>query len=152
MELDRRGIEAIIPHRPPFLLVDRILELESGARAVGLKQFTPDEDYFQGHFPGNPIVPGVLLIEALAQVGCVAILAMPANRGKLVYFAGIDNVRFKRPLRPGDAARLEVSLTKMRGRIGKGMARATVGDDLALEGELTFAIVDPPTHAQGPNA
>ncbi|MBI3743718.1 MAG: 3-hydroxyacyl-ACP dehydratase FabZ, partial [Chloroflexi bacterium] len=133
--------------RPPFLLVDRILELEPGVRAVGLKQFMPDEFYFKGHFPGNPIVPGVLMIEAMAQVGCVAILTMPEHRGKLVYFAAIDNVRFRRPTTPGDTARLEVSLTKMRGHIGKGAAKATVDGEPVVEAELTFAIVDQPAQA-----
>jgi len=149
MELDARGIEKVIPHRPPFLLIDRIVELEPGVRAVGLKTFAPTEPFFQGHFPGNPIVPGVLQIEALAQVGCVAILSVPDNRGKLVYFAAIDGVRFKRPVRPGDELRLEVHLVKSRGRIGKGAARATTGGQLVVEGELTFAVVDPPTAGPG---
>jgi len=147
MQLDTRQIQAIIPHRPPFLLVDSIVELEPGVRAVGLKQFTPDEFYFKGHFPGNPIVPGVLMIEAMAQVGCVAILTMPEYHGKLVYFAAIDAVRFRRPTRPGETARLEVALTKMRGRIGKGAAKASVGGDLVVEAELTFAVVDQPAEA-----
>jgi 3-hydroxyacyl-[acyl-carrier-protein] dehydratase len=144
MELDAKGVQAVIPHRPPFLLVDRIMELEPGIRAVGLKTFSPSEPFFQGHFPGNPIVPGVLQIEALAQVGCVAILSLPENKGKLVYFAAIDGVRFKRPVRPGDILRLEVSVVKSRGRIGKGSAKATLNGEVVVEGELTFAVVDPP--------
>ncbi len=147
MDLDAQGVQAVIPHRPPFLLVDRIVELEPGVRAVGLKTFAPSEPFFQGHFPGNPIVPGVLQIEALAQVGCVAILSLPENKGKLVYFAAMDGVRFKRPVRPGDPLRLEVSIVKSRGRIGKGAAKATLNGDLVAEGELTFAIVDPPAAA-----
>ncbi len=141
--LDSQKIQEIIPHRPPFLLIDRILEVTPGVRAVGIKTFTINEPFFAGHFPGNPIVPGVLMVEALAQVGCVAILTPPENKGKLVYFAGID-VRFKAPVRPGDMLRLEVTLTNIRGRIGKGAAKALVGENAVVEGELTFAIVDPP--------
>lgn len=141
--LDSQQIQEIIPHRPPFLLVDRILELEPGKRAVGIKNFTVNEAFFAGHFPGNPIVPGVLMVEALAQVGCVAILTMPENKGRLVYFAGIE-VRFKAPVRPGDTLKLDVTLTNLRGRIGKGAAKATVGESAVAEGELTFAIVDAP--------
>ncbi|MEE9285780.1 MAG: 3-hydroxyacyl-ACP dehydratase FabZ, partial [Dehalococcoidia bacterium] len=125
MGLDARQIQEIIPHRPPFLFIDQILELEPGSRAVGLKQFAFSEPFFQGHFPGNPIVPGVLILEALAQVGCVATLSVPENRGKLVYFAGLNGIRFRRPVMPGDRVRLEVSLTRTRGRIGKGAAKAT---------------------------
>lgn len=140
--LNTQEIMAIIPHRYPFLLVDTILELEPGARAVGEKLVTANEPQFQGHFPGNPIMPGVLIIEALAQTGAVAALSMPEHKGKLVLFAGVDGARFKRPVRPGDVLRLEVSLEKMRRSIGKGQGRATVGGQLACEAELLFAIVD----------
>ena len=149
MGLDARQIQEIIPHRPPFLFVDRILELEPGRRGVGLKEFTSEEPFFRGHFPGNPVVPGVLVIEALAQVGCVVTLSLPENRGKLVYFAGINGLRFRRPVMPGDGLRLEVSLTRTRGRVGKGSARATVDGETVVEGELTFVVVDSPERPRG---
>lgn len=136
-------IMEIIPHRPPFLLIDRILELEEGARAVGLKQVTINEPFFQGHFPGQPIMPGVLQIEALAQVGAVALLSQPQNKGKIVLFARIDGVRFRKPVTPGDSLRLEVSLEKMRGPVGKGKGVATVDGAVVTEGEFTFALADP---------
>ena len=144
MELDSQQIQAIIPHRPPFLLVDRILEMEQGKRAVGLKNFTIGEPFFQGHFPGNPIVPGVLIVEALAQVGAVAILSVPENRNKVVYFAAIDGFRFRRPVTPGDSIRLEVAIARLRGKVGKGVAKATLGEAIVAQGELTFVLVDPP--------
>ncbi len=133
-------IMEIIPHRPPFLLVDRILEIEEGVRAVGLKQVTINEPFFQGHFPGQPIMPGVLIIEALAQVGAVALLSQPEHRGKVAYFARIDGVRFRKPVTPGMSLRLEVSLDKMRGPVGKGKGLAKVDDAVVAEGEFTFAL------------
>lgn len=136
-------IMEIIPHRPPFLLVDRVLELESGVRAVGLKQVTINEPFFMGHFPGQPVMPGVLQIEALAQVGAVALLSQPEHRGKLAIFARIDDVRFRTMVKPGDTLRLEVTLEKMRRSIGKGRGVATVDGTVATEGEFTFAIVEP---------
>lgn len=140
MNLSAQDIQAIIPHRYPFLLVDRIVELEPGLRAVGLKNVTINEPFFQGHFPGQPIMPGVLIVEALAQVGAVALLSLPQNRGRIVFFAGIDGFRFRKPVLPGDTLRLEVSLTKQRGPVGKGTARAQVGGVTVAEGELTFAL------------
>ena len=140
--MDIQGILNVLPHRFPMLLVDRVLEVEDGRRAVGLKNVSANEWFFQGHFPGQPIMPGVLIIEALAQVGAIAVLSAEANRGKLVLFAGIDGARFRRQVVPGDALRLEVELTKMRGPVGKGAARAFVGDALAAEAELTFAVAD----------
>ncbi|HEY0601497.1 MAG TPA: 3-hydroxyacyl-ACP dehydratase FabZ [Herpetosiphonaceae bacterium] len=136
-------IMEIIPHRPPFLLIDRILELEEGVRAVGLKQVTMNEPFFQGHFPGQPIMPGVLQIEALAQVGAVALLSQPQNKGKIALFARIDGVRFRKPVTPGDSLRLEVTLEKMRGPVGKGKGVATVDGAVVTEGEFTFALADP---------
>ncbi len=136
-------IMEIIPHRPPFLLIDRILELEAGVRAVGLKQVTMNEPFFQGHFPGQPIMPGVLQIEALAQVGAVGILSQPQNRGKIVLFARIDGVRFRKPVTPGDSLRLEVTLDKMRGPVGKGKGVATVDGVVVSQGEFMFALMDP---------
>lgn len=140
--MDIQGVLATLPHRFPMLLVDRVLEVDEGRRAVGLKNVTANEWFFQGHFPGQPIMPGVLIIEALAQVGAIAVLSAEANRGKLVLFAGIDGARFRRQVVPGDALRLEVALTKLRGPIGKGTARAFVDDALAAEAELTFAVAD----------
>jgi len=142
MTLGAKEIQQIIPHRWPFLLVDRIIEIESGVRAVGIKNVTVNEPFFQGHFPGQPIMPGVLIVEALAQVGAIALLSQPENKGRIVYFAGIDSFRFRRPVLPGDTLRLEVRLTKMRGPVGKGSVRAEVEGQKVAEGELTFALTD----------
>lgn len=141
--LTAQQIMEILPHRPPFLLIDRIVEIESGVRAVGIKQVTINEPFFVGHFPGYPVMPGVLIVEALAQVGAVAVLMQPEFKGKIAMFAGIDGMRFKRPVTPGDTLRLEVTLEKMRRVIGKGRAVATVDDKIVAEGEIMFAIVDP---------
>jgi 3-hydroxyacyl-[acyl-carrier-protein] dehydratase len=133
-------IKEVIPHRYPFLLVDRILEAEEGKRAVGIKNVTANEEFFNGHFPDYNVMPGVLIVEALAQVGAFAVLKMEQNQGKLAFFAGIENCRFKRQVVPGDQLRLEVELTKLRGPIGKGRATATVDGEVACTAELTFAI------------
>ncbi len=140
--LDAQEIQAIIPHRYPFLLVDRIIEVEYGVRAVGIKNVTINEPFFQGHFPSYPVMPGVLIVEALAQVGAVSLLGMDEYRGKLAFFAGIDGVRFKRQVRPGDTLRLEVEMGKMRRGVGMGSATATVDGELAVRGQLMFAVSD----------
>jgi 3-hydroxyacyl-[acyl-carrier-protein] dehydratase len=140
--LGREAIEAIIPHREPFLLLDEVTELVPGARVVARKVVRPDEWFLAGHFPGRPIMPGVLMVEALAQAGAVAVLSEEENRGKLVLFAGIDDVRFKRIVEPGDELELVCDLEKVRGPIGRGKATARVGGDLAVRGTLTFAVAE----------
>lgn len=142
--LSRAEIEAIIPHREPFLLLDEVTELEPGARVVARKRVREDEWYLAGHFPGNPIMPGVLMVEALAQAGAVVVLSEEENRGKLVLFGGIDDLRFKRVVRPGDELELVCELERLRGPVGKGAVRATVGGELAVRGTLTFVVADPP--------
>ena len=136
--LDRGQIEEILPHRHPFLLIDEVLELEPGARVVARKTVT--EEDCAGHVPGNPIMPGVKMVEALAQTGAVAVLAREENRGKLALFAGIDDVRFKRIVRPGEELTLVCEIETVRGPVGKGKARATVDGELAVRGTLTFAV------------
>jgi 3-hydroxyacyl-[acyl-carrier-protein] dehydratase len=140
LPLDRAGIEAILPHREPFLLIDEVLELVPGERVVALKRVREDEWYLRGHFPGRPVMPGVLIVEAMAQTGAVAVLSEEENRGRLALFAGIDDTRFKRIVEPGDELQLECTLEQVRGPIGKGRARATVDGQLAARGTLTFAV------------
>ncbi|MGH3005307.1 MAG: 3-hydroxyacyl-ACP dehydratase FabZ [Gaiellaceae bacterium] len=140
--LGRREIEEILPHRDPFLLLDEVTELEPGVRVVARKRVRDDEWYLAGHFPGRPIMPGVLMVEAMAQTGAVAVLSDEANRGKLALFAGIDDVRFKRIVEPGDELELTCELERLRGPIGRGKATATVGGELAVRGTLTFAVAD----------
>lgn len=141
--LDIQQIQQIIPHRPPFLLVDRVLEVEEGKRAVGLKNVSMNEPYFVGHFPQYAVMPGVLIVEALAQVGSIALLKQESNRGKIGFFAGIDNFRFRKQVTPGDTLILEVEITKFRGSIGKGQATAKVDGVVVAEGEIMFALQDP---------
>ncbi|MCD6436125.1 MAG: 3-hydroxyacyl-ACP dehydratase FabZ [Clostridiales bacterium] len=135
-------IQKIIPHRYPFLLVDKIIEMEVGKKAVGIKNVTINEPFFQGHFPGNPIMPGVLMVEALAQVGAISILSMEEYKGKIAVFTGIDKVKFRRQVIPGDTLKLEVEIIAIRRNIGKGTAIATVDGKVAVKGEIAFAIVD----------
>ncbi|WP_273851713.1 3-hydroxyacyl-ACP dehydratase FabZ [Guptibacillus spartinae] len=138
--LDSQEIKKIIPHRYPFLLVDRILEVEEEVRAVGIKNVTANEEFFNGHFPDYPVMPGVLIVEALAQVGAVAMLKKEENQGKLAFFTGIDKCRFKRQVKPGDQLRLEVEIIRIKGPIGKGKATATVEGEVAAEAEIMFAL------------
>ena len=140
--LDIEQIKEIIPHRYPFLLVDRILEVEEGKKAVGLKNVSANEEFFNGHFPDYPVIPGVLIVEALAQVGAVAMLKKEENQGRLAFFAGIDNCRFKKQVRPGDQLRLEVEIVRARGSIGKGKGIATVDGELVCETDIMFALGD----------
>ncbi len=140
-ELDAEQIQALIPHRPPFLLVDRILELEPEKRIVGEKTVSLERDHFlQGHFPGYPVMPGVLIVEALAQTGAVLVMHDQTHAGKVPFFARIDNCRFRQQVRPGDTLRLEVEVTSFRDPVGKAHARALVGNKLACEVDLTFAL------------
>jgi 3-hydroxyacyl-[acyl-carrier-protein] dehydratase len=145
--LDTVAIRKIIPHRYPFLLIDRIIELTPGQRAVGIKNVTANEEYFQGHFPEFPVMPGVLIVEAIAQVGAVAMLSQPDFEGQLALFAGIDKVRFKRQVKPGDTVRIEVTLGQIRRSIGTGSGTATVDGDIACKGDFMFALVPDQTRS-----
>jgi len=142
LPLARREIEEILPHRDPFLLLDEVLVLEPGVRVVARKTVRQDEWYLAGHFPGRPIMPGVLMVEAMAQTGALAVLADEENRGKLALFAGIDDVRFKRIVEPGETLELTCELERVRGPIGRGRATATVDGELAVRGTLTFAVAE----------
>jgi 3-hydroxyacyl-[acyl-carrier-protein] dehydratase len=140
--MDIREIMNIIPHRYPFLLVDKVIEMEAGKRAVGIKNVTMNEEFFQGHFPQNPIMPGVLMVEALAQVGAIAILSLEEYKGKLAVFTGIEEIKFRRQVVPGDVLRLEVEIESFRRNIGKGNVLATVDGEVAVKGQISFALVD----------
>lgn len=138
--LSTKEIMEIIPHRQPFLLIDTIEELETGVRAVAKKCVTYNEPFFAGHFPGEPVMPGVLIIEALAQAGAVAILSKPENKGKIAFFGAINSAKFKEKVRPGDVLLLETTIIKTKGPIGIGSAKATVNGKTAVIAELTFAV------------
>ena len=140
--LGREQIEEILPHRDPFLFLDEVTVLEPGSRVVARKQVREDEWFLTGHFPGRPIMPGVIIVEAMAQTGAVAVLADEANRGKLALFAGINDVRFKRMVLPGDELELTCELERMRGPVGRGKATATVDGELTARGTLMFAVTD----------
>lgn len=142
MELDIRKIQEILPHRYPFLLIDRVTDMEQGKWARAVKCVTANEPFFQGHFPGRPLMPGVLIMEALAQTGAAAILSEEENRGRLVVFGGIKNCRFKRQVTPGDVLELYCELTERRGPVGYGKAVAKVDGQVAAQGELSFVITD----------
>jgi 3-hydroxyacyl-[acyl-carrier-protein] dehydratase len=136
----RRETEEILPHREPFLLLDEVLELDPGHRVVARREVRAEDPWFAGHFPGRPVMPGVLIVEAMAQAGAVAVLWQEENRGKIAFFAGIDDCRFKRVVEPGDVLTLTCEIDTVRGPIGRGMATAHVGDELAARGTLTFAV------------
>ena len=142
MMLGKEEIKNIIPQREPFLMIDEVESMEPGKYAVCYKNVNENEYYFQGHFPGNPIMPGVLITESLAQAGAVAILSLEENKNKNALFAGIDKMKFKRMVKPGDKLKLEVSIIKQKGPIGIGEAMASVDGELVAKGELTFALVD----------
>ena len=133
-------IKEIIPHRYPFLLIDQVVDYEPGKFADARKCVTVNEPFFQGHFPQYPVMPGVLIIEALAQTGAVALLSMPANKGKIALFGSIKNARFKKQVRPGDVLELHCELTRMHGPVGMGTAVATINGKTAVQAELTFAV------------
>ena len=136
----RDVIETILPHRPPFLLIDDVAELEPGRRVVAHREVRADDWWFPGHFPERPVMPGVLIVEAMAQTGAVAVLVEEENRGRLALFAGIDDCRFKRVVEPGDVLTLTCEIDAVRGPVGRGKATARVGDELAARGTLTFAV------------
>ncbi len=140
--MDIAAIREILPHRYPFLLVDKILEVDPGKRAVGLKNVTVNEEFFQGHFPQNPIMPGVLVIESMAQVGGIMILLHEEHRGKNAYLATVEQCKFRRPIKPGDTLIHEVTLLRQRGNIGKVRCIARVDDQIVAEAILMFALVD----------
>jgi 3-hydroxyacyl-[acyl-carrier-protein] dehydratase len=140
--LGREQIEEILPHRDPFLFLDEVTVLEPGSRVVARKRVREDEWFLTGHFPGRPIMPGVIIVEAMAQTGAIAVLADEANRGKLALFAGINDVRFKRMVLPGDELELTCELERMRGPVGRGKATANVDGELAARGTLMFAVTD----------
>jgi len=140
MEMSRKDIESIIPHRDPFLLLDKIVNIDYGKRIKAIKYVKKDEPYFKGHFPGSPIMPGVLIVETIAQAGAVLMLMRPENKGKLVLFAGIDRARFKRIVKPGDELTIELELKNSRKNIGRAIGRVTVGNEVVCIAEILFAL------------
>ncbi len=142
MELSNIEIQKIIPHRYPFLLIDKITECIPGVSAIGIKNTTASEYYYQGHFPDYPVMPGVLVVEAMAQLGAIVMLSVDEHKGKKALFGGIKQMRFKKQVMPGDQLILECKITKTRGNVGFGIAKATVDGKVACQGEISFAIVD----------
>ena len=142
LPVGRDGIMEILPHRDPFLMIDEITECEEGKRVVALKHVREDEPYFKGHYPGNPVMPGVLIVESLAQAGRIPVLLMEEYSGKVPLFGGIKKARFRRMVRPGDTLRLEVEMIRIRSGVGIGAGKAFVDGELACECEMTFALVD----------
>ncbi|SDQ13803.1 3-hydroxyacyl-ACP dehydratase FabZ [Virgibacillus salinus] len=138
--MDIEQIKETIPHRYPFLLVDKVIEMEEGKRVTAIKNVTANEPFFQGHFPNYPVMPGVLIVEALAQAGAIAVLGIEENKGKIGFLAGLDKCRFKRQVKPGDQLKLDVEIIRVKGPIGKGKAVATVDGEVTCEAEITFAI------------
>ena len=144
MQLDSRQIQQILPHRYPFLMIDKVTDCQPGKSADAVRCVSANELQFMGHFPSYPVMPGVLIIEAMAQTGAVALLTMPENAGRLVFFGGIRNARFRRQVVPGDVIEIHCELTKMRGSVGFGTAVATVDGERAAEAELSFVVGDVP--------
>ncbi len=140
--LNVQDIKGLLPHRYPFLMVDRVLEVIPKERAVAIKNVTCNENYFQGHYPGSPIMPGVLLVESMAQVAGIAMLSAEEFKGKIPYFVGIDNIRFRKPVVPGDTIKIVVEISKIKGKIGRAKGEVYVEAELMAEGELMFAAVD----------
>jgi 3-hydroxyacyl-[acyl-carrier-protein] dehydratase len=150
--LDIHAILKRLPHRYPFLMVDRVLELEPGGTCIAIKNVTANEPHFQGHWPENPMMPGVLVLEAMAQVGAICVLSCPENEGQLAVFAGLDGVRFRQQVMPGDQVVIEVEILRIKRNIGKARGIARVDGKVVCEGEFTFAFIDPESTSRSDTA